>query len=274
MKKNGRIILITMIFLVGFGFFVYPFIASWMYQRSALKVQVIYQEAISEIDQDELDRIFAATQEYNEALVDEGVILTEPFDPERYNVDAMYMRLPTESAEIGYVSIPKLKVTLPIYHTTANEVLELGAGHMPHTSLPVGGPGTHAAISAHCGMPNAELFTNLDRLQVGNLFQIDILGKTLMYKVYEKETVSPDQIESLTIQPGKDLVTLITCTPIGINTHRLLVHGERVADELTEELTEPEIPHKLMYTDYVKLVAIALSLVFLVLLLLLVLKGR
>lgn len=276
MKKISPLLLAVILFILGVGIFSYPFVASWLYQKSALQVQVEYQAAVDTIDPEKLSGLLKGAREYNEALLTAGVILTEPFDPDRYDVDAMYMKLPTDNPEIGYVTIPKLNVTLPIYHTTTNEVLALGAGHIPHTSLPVGGPDTHSAISAHCGLPNAEMFTHLDTLQKGNTFQIGILGLTLTYRVYDIEVVLPDDIDSLAIQPGKDLVTLITCTPIGINSHRLLVHGERIANEdITQVLEEePDPIKKLTYTDIVTYVAIGLGCLFILLLLLLLLLRR
>lgn len=276
MRKFSPLLSAVILFILGAVIFSYPFAASWLYQRGALQVQVEYQEAVDAIDPGRLENLLQGAREYNEALLTAGVILTEPFDPDRYDVDAMYMKLPTDNPEIGYVSIPKLNVTLPIYHTTTNEVLALGAGHIPHTSLPVGGPDTHSVISAHCGLPNAEMFTHLDTLQKGNTFQIGILGLTLTYRVYDIEVVLPDEIDSLAIQPGKDLVTLITCTPIGINSHRLLVHGERIPNEVVAQALEeePEPVKKLTYTDIVTYIAVGLGCLFFLLLLLLLLLRR
>ena len=275
MKKISPLLLAVLIFLLGAGSFFYPFLASWLYQRSALKVQVEYKEKVSSISDEELNNLLEAAQEYNEALLNAGVVLTEPFDSERFDIDAMYMKLPTENAKMGYLSIPSLELSLPIYHTTSNEVLALGAGHMAHTSLPIGGESTHAAISAHSGLPNAEMFTHLSSMKIGNLFTIDILGRILTYKVYDIETVLPDQVESLAIQPNEDLVTLITCTPLGVNSHRLLVHGTRVKDEDVEQLfeQEPELDSKLTYTDYMTYAAI-ISIILFILLMLLVLFSR
>lgn len=276
MKKFSPLLLAVVLFILGVGIFSYPFVASWLYQKSALQVQVEYQEAVDTIDPERLSSLLQGAREYNEALLTAGVILTEPFDPDRYDVDAMYMKLPTDNPEIGYVTIPKLNVTLPIFHTTTNEVLAIGAGHIPHTSLPVGGPDTHSAISAHCGLPNAEMFTHLDTLQKGNTFQIGILGLTLTYRVYDIEVVLPDEIDSLAIQPGKDLVTLITCTPIGINSHRLLVHGERIPNEVVTQVLEeePEPIRKLTYTDIVTWIAVGLGCLFILLLIALLLLRR
>ena len=132
---------------------------------------------------------------------------------------------------MGYIVIPKMNVELPIYHTVEERVLQSGVGHMESSSLPVGGPSTHAALSGHRGLPSAKLFTDLDQMEVGDQFYIKVLGETLAYEVHEVETVLPTETESLAIQAGEDLVTLITCTPYGINSHRLLVHAHRIPYE-------------------------------------------
>ena len=129
---------------------------------------------------------------------------------------------------MGYITIPRLNTTIPIYHGTAESVLQVGVGHVMTTSLPVGGENTHAALSGHRGLPTASLFTDLDQMQVGDMFYIKVLGQTLAYQVDQILTVLPEETEHLAIEPGRDLVTLITCTPYGVNSHRLLVRGTRV----------------------------------------------
>lgn len=274
MKKNRTIflLLIIILFLIGVGIFSYPFIASYLYQQSALEVKYEYYETVDKYSEEELNELLTKAYEYNDALLTAGLILSEPFDPERYDIDAMYQKLPTESPEIGYVTIPNLKVTLPIFHSTTDEVLEIGAGHIPHTSLPVGGENTHAAISAHSGLLNAEMFTNLDKLEYGDTFNIEILGMSLTYQVYSKEVVEPNDITALAILPGEDLVTLITCTPIGVNTHRLLVHGKRI-DTIPSgerEILGDAVRVKYNYIDIVKFIAMILIIIFIILLILLV----
>ena len=128
---------------------------------------------------------------------------------------------------MGYIRIPVIKVKLPIYHGTSEEVLEKGVGHMEQTSFPIGGESSHTVLSAHTGSPAAELFTNLDQLEEGDLFFLEVLGETLAYQIDQIKVVEPDDIDSLLIEPSKDYATLVTCTPYGINSHRLLVRGER-----------------------------------------------
>ena len=270
MKKMSLLLIAVLMFLIGIASFSYPFLASWLYQQSALQVQVEYKEKISEISQEELDGMLEEVKDYNQALLNSGVILTDPFDEEQIDIDDMYMKLLTESSEMGYVTIPSLEVTLPIYHTTSDEVLALGAGHMMYTSIPIGGNSTHAVISAHSGLPNAEMFTNLSSMKIGEVFNIDILGQLLTYQVYDIETVLPDEVESLAIQQDKDLVTLVTCTPLGVNSHRLLVHGTRVEESEVEDLLEekPEIDSKLTYINYVVYAAVISSVIFILLLIL------
>ena len=139
---------------------------------------------------------------------------------------------------MGYIIIPKMNVELPVYHGTEEKVLQVGVGHLSETSLPVGGESTHAALSGHRGLPSAKLFTDLDQMEEGDQFYIKILGETLAYEVHSIETVLPTETESLAIQPGEDLVTLITCTPYGINSHRLLVHAHRIpyVPEMEDEI--------------------------------------
>uniref|UniRef100_UPI002597B35F class C sortase n=1 Tax=uncultured Bifidobacterium sp. TaxID=165187 RepID=UPI002597B35F len=165
---------------------------------------------------------------------------------------------------MGYIIIPRLKETLPIYHGTSESVLQVGVGHLPDSSLPVGGPGTHAALSGHRGLPSAKLFTDLNKMKVGDLFYIRVLDQTLAYKVTSIETVLPNETESLAIQPGKDLVTLITCTPYGINSHRLLVHAERTDYVPTEDELKVDNPIFNIPLPYLLLIiaVFALALVF------------
>ncbi|MGN1080797.1 MAG: class C sortase, partial [Acutalibacteraceae bacterium] len=162
--------------------------------------------------------------------------------------------------------IPSIDVYLPVYHGTKEETLLIGVGHLENTSLPAGGESTHAVLSAHCGLPSARLFTDLHLLKEGSLFRIHVLDETLTYQVYDIETVDPDDSSSLLIKEGEDLVTLITCTPYGKNTHRLLVHGKRIEEEQAKNIEEPEIEKNLTWEDYTSIAAIAITAVFVILL--------
>jgi len=151
---------------------------------------------------------------------------------------------------MGYISIPKIDIKIPIYHGTSSEVLSKGVGHLEGSSFPVGGESTHAILSAHRGLPSARLFTDLDQLEVGDKFYIYILDQVYTYQVDQVLVIEPSETEALQIQDGKDLVTLVTCTPYGVNTHRLLVRGERV-EELAEQVIESESNRNLTINDYV-----------------------
>ena len=155
---------------------------------------------------------------------------------------------------------------MPIYHGTKDETLLIGVGHLENTSLPAGGESTHAVLSAHCGLPSARLFTDLNLLKEGNIFRVHVLDEKLTYQVYAIEIVNPDDSSSLFIQEGEDLVTLITCTPYGKNTHRLLVHGKRIEENEDTLIEEPKIEKKMTWEDYTKIAALAITVVFVLLL--------
>lgn len=264
--KKHSVLIAAFVFFVGLCIMLYPFVANWTYQRSASKMKIEYQEAVVEYLDEELQNLMNKMYEYNKLLAMSNVQLTAEFAPDKYEFDALYMSLPMKSKEMGYIDIPAINVTLPIYHTTESDILEKGAGHLIHTSLPIGGESTHAVISTHSGLPNAEMFTNLNKLCIDNIFKIEIMGKTLIYKVYDKKVVLPNEVESLVIQQGRDLVTLVTCTPLYINSHRLLVYGQRVMEEdIKEAITlEPEPNHSLTFKDYVFIIGAVLTFVFLI----------
>lgn len=169
-------------------------------------------------------------QAYNENLSEKGSFYYDAFDDEISIEEEVYRSLlnADEEGMMGYISIPAISVQLPIYHGTDEAVLEKGCGHMEGSSLPIGGASTHAVVCAHTGLGTAELFTNLDQLEIGDKFQISIFGLKLEYEVDDIKVVLPDQMDELTIVEDKDFVTLVTCTPYGINSHRLLVRGKRV----------------------------------------------
>lgn len=235
MNRTLTNILIALLFLFGIGVFSYPLVSNYLYERAAVEAVISYGEAVDEISPERIAAEKEAVRRYNESLFLNPVVLTEPFDPNSWPAtDGEYSELLALTEEMGCIEIPSIDVNLPIYHGTTDDVLEQGVGHLEKTSLPLGGPSTHVVLSAHCGLPKAELFTNLENVQVGDVFRITVLDEVLSYRVYDIEVVEPDRVESLSIQEGRDLVTLVTCTPYGKNTHRLLVHGERT--------TEPAAP--------------------------------
>ncbi len=218
-------------FAAGILIFNYPALSTLYNQLHQGTVMAEYDEELARMEQEELDAYRQEAVEYNERLAGNGGAVRDAFaqdggeDPD----DPAYAGVldMEESGVMGAVEIPGINVYLPIYHGTSADVLNVGAGHLMGTSFPVGGESTHAVLTGHRGLPTAELFTDLDQVEEGDLFYIHILKETLAYRVCAIETVLPEQVDSLSIQEGRDLVTLVTCTPYGINSHRLLIHAER-----------------------------------------------
>ena len=227
-----RLIVFLLTFL-GICLILYPIFGSII--SSMVQTQAIdgYLSDTASESTLEMDAQIQAARDYNTKLLNSSAIMTDPFSMEAFQ-DALegYDELLkiNDTGMMGYLDIPAINVHLPIYHGTGSYALQHGVGHLETTSIPVGGESTHVVLSAHSGLPNATMFDDLPQMQIGDTFQITVLNQTLSYEVYAIETVLPDQTESLYIQPGHDLVTLVTCTPYGINTHRLLVHGERIPD--------------------------------------------
>lgn len=235
MKRKRLILTIAMIllFLAGLSLLLYPFVANqWNNYRqqrliSSYEDTVARKEEAGEID---YEAEWAKAQAYNEALLpsilpDSFAVAEASDEPDEEYMSCLNI---TGDGMMGMVEIPKIDVNLPIYHTTSEEVLEKAAGHLEGSSLPVGGKSTHAVISAHRGLPSASLFTDLDQLEEGDHFLIHVLDDTLCYEVDQILVVEPKETESLAVEEGEDLVTLLTCTPYGVNSDRLLVRGHRV----------------------------------------------
>ncbi len=221
-------------FVIGSGVFFYPVVSNYLAQKSQTQVVQNYQDALEEISQEELQEQWDKAIEYNENL--NGDPVHDPFIPgSGYVLPQNYEEVLNVDGVMCYLEIPKISLKLPVYHGTSEEVLEKGIGHLESTSLPIGGKSRYSVLTGHRGLPSAELFTRLDELEVGDYFFIHVLDKTLTYQVDQIEVIEPDQLEKLTVVPGEDLVTLLTCTPYGVNSHRLLVRGVRAADIAPEE---------------------------------------
>ena len=236
MSKHVRDILPILVILAGLLVLLYPTISNYLVEKNASRAVASYDEATVDLDQEEREQMLADAHAYNDALAASsgvGTPASEGGEPAQVGETLAYEDLLNLNGNgmMGYLIIPKMNVELPIYHTVEERVLQVGVGHMESSSLPVGGESTHAALSGHRGLPSAKLFTDLDQMEVGDQFYIKVLGETLAYEVHEVETVLPTETESLAIQRGQDLVTLITCTPYGINSHRLLVHAHRIPYE-------------------------------------------
>ena len=229
MKKRVFILLpLLLLFLLGLGLVAYPIVSSYYTERHQSEVHTAYQAILEQAGSEEIDAARAAAEAYNELLAS-GATAAE--------LDALdYDSLLNLAGNgiMGYVEIPAIDVLLPIYHGVGEDSLEHGAGHMPSTSLPIGGRGTHAVISAHSGMATARMFTDLEQLEAGDVFYIHMLNEALAYEVDQILIVKPYQIDALKIDAEKDYVTLITCTPYGVNSHRLLVRGHRIEPEAEE----------------------------------------
>ena len=233
MKSEKILLIIAIIFIiVGTGIFLYPSISNYFAEKNHVEAIRNYDKIVVGIGEDSLKEEKEKAQTYNENL--SGDPVHDPFVfgsgyalPENYK-EVLNL---SEDGIMGYIQIPKILVDLPIYHGTSEEVLEKGVGHIQNTSVPIGGNSTHSVLTGHTGLPNAELFTRLDELVVGDIFYIHVLNEILTYKVYEIKVVLPDNIDELRITSGEDLVTLVTCTPYGVNSHRLLVKAERVEYE-------------------------------------------
>ena len=224
MKKHLSTILLVLVFLVGLSVVLYPTVSDWVNRRNASRALVSYDETVNALSDADYEAYFAAADDYNRRLA-----ATENafYKPELVSGYEQTLDL-TGTGIMGYITIQKIGVELPIYHGTGEGVLQVAAGHLEGSSLPVGGAGTHAVISAHRGLPSAKLFTNLDELEVGDTFTVTVLDRVLTYEVDRISIVLPNETDLLQPALGKDYLTLMTCTPYGINTHRLLVRGHRV----------------------------------------------
>ena len=274
MKKALPTILIILVFLAGITVFLYPTVSIYLYEKNSSKAITSHAENLSKLSNEVIAAEREAVDRYNKSLFKNAVVLTDPFDPDAYPItDGEYTELLAFDEVMASIEIPAIDVYLPIYHGTKEETLLKGVGHLENTSLPAGGKDTHAVLSAHCGLPSARLFTDLNLLKKGSLFRIHVLNEKLTYQVYSIEVVEPDDSSSLFIQEGEDLVTLITCTPYGKNTHRLLVHGRRIEEKDEALIEEPKIEKKMTWEDYTKLAAICITTVFILLLLVSTSKG-
>lgn len=228
MKKHLSTIILLLVFLVGLSLLLYPSVSDWWNSQTQSRAIATYSEAIAQIDPAVYEEARAAAQEYNRSLIhDIGRLIMS--DEERAQYDQL-LNL-TGDGIMGIIEIPVIDVNLPIYHGTSERVLQSAVGHIEGTSLPVGGSGTHCAMSGHRGLPSARLFTDLDKLVVGDIFLLTVLDEVLTYQVDLISIVEPHEVNALNIEEGKDYCTLVTCTPYGINTHRLMVRGRRIATE-------------------------------------------
>ena len=224
MKKNRSTIILILIFLVGLSVMLYPTVSDYINQKNQSRAVASYSEEVENLSDVDYQAYFDAADDYNRRLAETPDAFYRPEEVSGYT-DTLDV---SGTGIMGYITIPKIGVELPVYHGTSDGVLQVAAGHLEGSSLPVGGAGTHAVISAHRGLPSAKLFTNLDELEAGDTFTITVLDRVLTYEVDQISIVLPTETDLLQPVEGKDYVTLMTCTPYGINTHRLLVRGKRI----------------------------------------------
>ena len=222
--------LLILIILFGFALLSYPFISNYMFEKSAGSTIKSYEKQAKTYDQKQKEQAFREAEEYNKDLIKSAVQLTDPFKVKKSNGETLiYNNILNidHSGVMGYLEIPSISVNLPIYHGTDAEILERGVGHLAASSIPVGGKSTHSVLTGHTGLSSAKLFTDLTEMKKEDLFFIHVLDRTLAYKVDQISVVRPEDTRKLQIVKGKDYVTLVTCTPYGVNDHRLLVRGVR-----------------------------------------------
>lgn len=222
--KKIRVIFCVIIFMTGLGIASYPFISNLVAQRHASQVVKDYETNVEEMDEEKIDAMKEAAKKYNEQLSN---VVSVDDENENNEQGESYADLLNIGESLGYITIPKIDVNLPIYNGTSQDVLSKGVGHMEQSSYPLGGESTHCVLTGHRGLPSAVLFTDLDKLEIGDEFYLHVLDEILAYKVDQIKVVEPNESGDLEIIDGKDYCTLVTCTPYAINSHRLLVRGER-----------------------------------------------
>ena len=258
-----------MAFLIALGITLYPMISTWYNERHQAEVHIHYQEKVEQVDNTKLIEAKELAVAYNQTILP-GAQDEDSFSKEALlSASENYSSLLNLAGDgiMGYVEVPTIGVTLPIFHGTNNSTLERGVGHLLGSSLPVGGESTHSVLTAHSGMASQKMFSDLDRLKIGDIFFLDVLGEKLDYQVDQIKTVLPYDTTFLQTEIGNDLCTLVTCTPFGVNTHRLLVRGTRIeyeeAEVIVEEKLEKEEPVKSTWEQqYLQGVLIGLGAVF------------
>lgn len=243
MKRRWTSLLAVLAIVLGTGLAVYPFVSQWLYQNQVQYVQ-------GEVSTSQLEEEWQEAVAYNRLLHQGSERVTDPFATEQQSEPESYEQQlnPLGDGQMGILEIPKLELSLPIFHGTEEAVLQEGVGHLKASSLPTGGESTHCVLSAHAGLPGKRLFSDLEQMEIGDLFYLKVLDRTLCYRVDQILVVEPQELDALYIQDGEDLVTLMTCTPYGINSHRLLVRGQRT--EETVETAGTEQTHSRWLLEY------------------------
>lgn len=224
MKKNMSTIILVFILIIGLSLLLYPSVSDYWNSFHQSRAIANYDAAVSQLDETDYEKIFAQADSYNHRLSELRFPMMYYDQVDGYE-DALNI---SNTGIMGYINISKIGVELPIYHGTSEGTLQVAVGHLEGTSLPTGGNGTHCVLSSHRGLPSAELFTNLDKMEEGDTFSITVLNRMMTYEIESIVIVEPEEVDSLSIQEGRDLCTLVTCTPYGVNSHRMLLTGHRV----------------------------------------------
>lgn len=224
-KEQKVNIILCLVILIGIGLLSYPTVSDWWNRFHQTRAVASYAAAVSQMKTEDYDRLFAEADDYNRKLAETGMKWSMTDEEIREYNSVLDI---SDNGIMGYIDIPRIRQTLPIYHGTDDAVLQIAIGHLAGTSLPVGGDSTHCVVSGHRGLPSARLFTDLDRLIVGDIWTMTVLNRTVTYEVDQIRIVEPEDLSELQIVQGSDYCTLLTCTPYGINTHRLLVRGHRI----------------------------------------------
>lgn len=268
--KKGKIktkdIVRLFILLIAFAILLYPSFSSYLNEKNGSKVVSNYDAESVRLSNEEREQMLAEAKAYNQEML-RNIDLIDPFSSLNTDVDERYQSLLNidGSGMMGYIRIPKINVEIPIYHGTSESVLQAGVGHFWGTSLPVGGESTHTVLTGHRGLPTKTLFTNMDKMEIGDVFYIKILEETFAYQVDQILTVLPEETDALSIVPGEDLATLVTCTPYAINTHRLLVRGHRIPyEEAIKKVPDVAVEPQMKFTTKVLVVTIIAILVIII----------
>ena len=237
-RKKGiiKILLVFLLLGIALGLMAYPFIANYIFENRADSIVSVIEQSAQNTDKEEWKTAIEQAEEYNHVLASGHIQLKDPFMEEKLGEEAGdydSLLCMTDDGVMGFIEIPSIDLSLPIYHGTSEQVLEMGAGHLQGTSLPVGGESTHTVLTGHTGLSSAKLFTDLAELEKEDIFFLKVMGKKLAYKVDQIKVVLPSELDDLRVERGKDYCTLITCTPYGVNTHRLLVRGKRTENQET-----------------------------------------
>ena len=270
-KKKKKItikdIIRLIVLLVAFSVLLYPTFSSYLNEKNSSRVVSYYDAESVKMSEAEKEQMLEDARAYNQEMLG-NIDLIDPFSQENTEIDERYQNLlnPDGTGMMGYIRIPKINVEIPIYHGTSESVLQAGVGHFWGTSLPVGGESTHTVLTGHRGLPTKTLFTNMDKLEIGDIFYIRVLDETLAYEVDQILTVLPSDTDALAIEPGKDYATLVTCTPYAINTHRLLVRGHRIPyEEATKEVPDQSVKPEMPFTAKVLIITTGIIFVGLIL---------